>query len=125
MPSGRFLRSMIHLLGSLPVVWPARPSLSALAGTRAYGARGERMSATLEGVVRLPLPSGSLVRVRAQFLDNLVVQTKDEERWRPLPDKQTLRLFAEGLQDSFLVPVRVALIVMDLLRRLEPLRMPR
>ena len=76
MPSGRLLRSMIHLLGALPVVWPARRP-SALAGTRAYGERGERLSATLEGVVRLPLPSGSLVRVRAQFLDNLVVETKD------------------------------------------------
>ena len=76
MPSGRLLRSMIHLLGALPVVCPARRP-SALAGTRAYGERGERMSATREGVVRLPLPSGSLVRVRAQFLDNLVVQTKD------------------------------------------------
>ena len=63
---------MIYLLGSLPVVCPARRPC-ALAGTRAYGARGEQALATREDVVRLPLPSGSLVRVSAQFLDNLVV----------------------------------------------------
>jgi len=46
-------------------------------GTRAYGERGGRMSATLQGVVRLPLSSDSLVSVRAQFFDHLVVQPKD------------------------------------------------